>query len=108
MKQGPSSEANSSSASKEIPNIWENPTVQYRLHMSPPLVPILSQTNSLRTLSFRYFKIYFNIILQFTANYSRGLFPSRFILKTLGAFTFSPMCCNFLLFMQEFIILQIY
>jgi hypothetical protein len=42
------------------------------------------------------------------ANLSRGFFPSGFILKILGVFAFSPMCCNFLLFMQELIMFQIF
>lgn len=82
MKQGPSSKA-SSSVSQEIPNIWGNPTAQYRLHMRLPLVPILSQTNSLHSLPSYYFKINFNIILQYMVNFSRGLFPSGIILRTL-------------------------
>jgi hypothetical protein len=49
MEESPSSEANSRSASQEIPSLLQNSNVHDRVHKSPPPVSILSQANLVHT-----------------------------------------------------------
>jgi hypothetical protein len=48
VDQSPSWEANSHSASREIPHCLWNPKVYHRVHKSPPLVPIPNHMNLVR------------------------------------------------------------
>jgi len=63
MEQGPTSESNSSTDSKEIPCILWNPRVHYLLHNSKSLAHNLSQINVEHAPSNRFLNMHFNIIL---------------------------------------------
>jgi hypothetical protein len=85
-EQSPSWDADRSSASQDVIYILYNPNVHYRVRNSPPLVPILSQINSVHALpSF----LRFNKVLPSTLGLPSGLFPSGFPPKSSMHY-FSP------------------
>jgi hypothetical protein len=63
MEQNPSWKANRSSASQEIPRKLWNPKVHFRIHNSPPPVPILDQTNPFHAPTPQFLKTRFSIII---------------------------------------------
>jgi hypothetical protein len=77
MEPSPSSEAASCAATQELPRILWNPKFYFRVHMIPPLVPILSQIEPVPTTPSYFPKIHFNIVHPpLCICLPRGLFPS--------------------------------
>jgi hypothetical protein len=85
----PSWETANCAATQELPTILCNPKVQYRVHKSPPVVPIVSHIDPVHTIPSYLFRIYFNIIHPPTS-WSSYLFPSGCPTNILYGFRFPP------------------
>jgi hypothetical protein len=52
----------SRSATQKFRHILWNPQFNYRIHMSPPLLPVLSEKNPVHTTPSYFSKIHFSIV----------------------------------------------
>lgn len=76
IEQSPSSEANMSSASQEMPHIFWNLERHYGIHKSLPPVRIPGHINPVHVLPTHFLKNHFNSILASMSSLPSGLFPS--------------------------------
>jgi hypothetical protein len=81
----PSWEDASCAATQELPSILWNPKVHYRVHKSPPLVPILSQIDPVDTIP-SYLRSTLILSTDLRLGLPSGLFPSGFPTNILYAF----------------------
>jgi len=77
-------------ASQETPCILRNPKVHYRIHKSPPSVPILSQLDPLHAPHHTSRRSILVIYSHLRLGLPSGLFPSGFPNKTLYMSLLSP------------------
>jgi len=77
MVEGPSSKANSHSASQETPRLLWNHKAHYRVHKSPPLVATLSHMNLVHTFPPYFHKTHSNVISPSTHRSSEPSIPLR-------------------------------
>jgi hypothetical protein len=90
MELSPSWEPANCAPTQELPNILWNPKIHYRVHMSPPLVPILSRIDLVHTTPSYLLKYILTLSTHLRLGRPNGLFPSGFPAKILYSFVFSP------------------
>jgi len=78
MEQSCSWEANNLSANQEFLCFFCNPEVHYRVHKSPPLVPILGQMNPIHNFTVYCLKINSSIIFTSTPTSFEWSLPFRY------------------------------
>jgi hypothetical protein len=88
MELSPSWEAANCAAIQKLSSVLWNPKANYRVHKSPPLVPILSQIDLIPTIPFYLSKIHFNIVHPPTSWSSPWFFLSVFPTNIQYAFLF--------------------
>ena len=71
MQQSPFWEAKRFSAGQEIPRIFLNPMVHYRIRTRPPPVPILNQLDPILARTSHFLQIHLNFILLSTPGSSK-------------------------------------
>jgi hypothetical protein len=108
MELSPTWEAASSAAAQKFPNILWNPKLHYRVHKSPPLVPILSQMIPVHTTPSYFSDLLLSYHLRL--GLSNVLFPSGFPIKIPYAVLLSLMLatCPSYLILLDFTILIIF
>jgi hypothetical protein len=89
----PSWEDASCTAAQEFSNILWNSSVHYRVHKSPPLVPILNQINPVQTTPY-YLRSILISSTYLRLGFPSALFPSVFPTKILYALLISPICAK--------------
>jgi hypothetical protein len=87
MELNRSWEATSCAVTQQIPSILWNPKVHYRVHNSPPLVPILSQINPIHPIPLR---LIWMLSTHLRLGLPTGQDPSDFPINILYALFFSP------------------
>jgi hypothetical protein len=91
MKHSPSREANSHSAIQQIPRpVWDL-KAHYRVHNSPPLVPILSHMHPVHTFPPYFPKIHFLLSSHLCLGLPSWIFPPSFPTNIFYAVSICPM-----------------